>query len=297
MISIIIPTFNNLEYLKICINSLKKNSIFKNEILLHVNEGTDGTLDYAKKNNLIYTLSKINDGMCIGCNAVSKKINYDLVLYSHDDMYFCPGWDSVLIDEVKLLNTNKFYLSSIMINADPKLNGHLNLMAGETANNFDENKLLNEYKNLSHYDFQGSTWAPHLIHRELWEKVGGFSEEFSPGAGSDPDLNMKLWNEGVRIFKCLGKSKVYHFGSITMRKKPSSISKKNNSNSNANKIFLLKWGITIKFFKKYYLRTNSIYKGKLSEPVKDLIYYSDLISVKLSFLYYKFISIFKIFIK
>ena len=55
MISIIIPTFNNLDYLKICINSIRKNSSYKNEILLHINEGTDGTLDYANKNNLIYT--------------------------------------------------------------------------------------------------------------------------------------------------------------------------------------------------------------------------------------------------
>ena len=29
MISIIIPTFNNLEYLKLCINSLKKTSFMK----------------------------------------------------------------------------------------------------------------------------------------------------------------------------------------------------------------------------------------------------------------------------
>ena len=28
------------------------------------------------------------------------------------------------------------------------------------------------------FDFQGSTWAPHLIHKEMWNKVGGFSEEF-----------------------------------------------------------------------------------------------------------------------
>ena len=295
MISIIIPTFNNLEYLKICINSLKKNSTYKNEILLHINEGVDGTLEYAKENNLTYTLSKVNNGMCIGCNAVSKKINYDLILYSHDDMYFCPGWDSILIDEFKSLNTNKFYLSSIMINADPKLNGHLNLMAGETAKVFDEKKLLSEYKNLSHHDFQGSTWAPHLIHRDIWEKVGGFSEEFSPGAGSDPDLNMKLWNEGVRIFKCLGKSKVYHFGSITMRKKLQISFKKALRTSNANKIFLLKWGITINFFKKYYLRTNSVYVGELNEPIKNFSYYTDLSKVKMSFLYYKFISLFKNF--
>ena len=33
------------------------------------------TLD-AIKNDLTYTYSKVNDGMCIGCNAVSKKSNY-----------------------------------------------------------------------------------------------------------------------------------------------------------------------------------------------------------------------------
>ncbi len=54
MISIIIPTFNNLKYLDLCIKSLEKNSHFKNEILLHINEGTDGTIDYA--NNKKYTL-------------------------------------------------------------------------------------------------------------------------------------------------------------------------------------------------------------------------------------------------
>ena len=38
MFSIIIPTYNNLNYLKICCNSLKKNSDFKNELILHINE-------------------------------------------------------------------------------------------------------------------------------------------------------------------------------------------------------------------------------------------------------------------
>ena len=41
MFSIIVPTFNKIEYLKILINSLEKNSKFKNEIILHINEGID----------------------------------------------------------------------------------------------------------------------------------------------------------------------------------------------------------------------------------------------------------------
>ena len=49
MISIVIPTFNNLKYLQLCINSLKKNSIYDHEIILHINEGSDGTLEFAKE--------------------------------------------------------------------------------------------------------------------------------------------------------------------------------------------------------------------------------------------------------
>ena len=55
MISIIIPTFNNLKYLDLCINSIKKNSYFNNEILLHINEGTDGSLKFAKEKKIKVT--------------------------------------------------------------------------------------------------------------------------------------------------------------------------------------------------------------------------------------------------
>ena len=79
-------------------------------------------------------------------------------------------------------------------------------------------KILENYQNYNFYDFQGSTWAPHLIHKDIWNKVGGFSEEFYPGTGSDPDLNMKLWKQGIRIFKGINKFKVYHFGSIVTRR-------------------------------------------------------------------------------
>ena len=41
LFSIIIPTLNNLDYLKLCIKSLKKNSSFNHEIIVHVNVGED----------------------------------------------------------------------------------------------------------------------------------------------------------------------------------------------------------------------------------------------------------------
>ena len=129
MISIIIPTFNNLDYLKLALESIKKNSTLPYEIILHINEGTEGTLEYVKKNNYRFSYSKINDGICIGCNKAVSISRYDLILYAHDDMYFCPNWDQFLIEEVNKLNTKLFYLSGTMINGDPKLNGHLNFFA------------------------------------------------------------------------------------------------------------------------------------------------------------------------
>ena len=128
-------------------------------------------------------------------------------------------------------------------------NGQVELDCGDCIKNFNEKKLLSQYKEINYYDFQGSTWAPHLIHKDLWNKVGGFSEEFFPGTGSDPDLNMKLWNEGVRIFKGLQHCKVYHFGSIVTRQKEKKFNTITESGSKGSKLFLIKWGFSIKFLK------------------------------------------------
>ena len=51
-ISIVIPTYNNLKYLKFTIDSIINNSKYEHEIVLHINEGTDGTLDFAKQKKL-----------------------------------------------------------------------------------------------------------------------------------------------------------------------------------------------------------------------------------------------------
>jgi len=288
MFSIIIPTFNNLDYLKLCIKSIRQNSKYTHQIIPHVNIGVDGTCDFLRDENIDFTFTEYNSGICEGMNTASKKSKFKYILYSHDDFYFCPGWDVVLKNEIDAIGHNNFYLSGVMMN-----NGPIRFNAGSDIKSFDENKFLNEYQNYNHYDFQGSTWAPHLLHRDLWEKVGGFSEEFFPGTGSDPDLNMKLWKEGVRIFKGVNNCKVYHFGSIVTRKYKNHPTIITESGSKGGKIFLLKWGITIKFFKKFYLRSDQKYDGPLSKPVKNLNFFIKLMLCKLNYIYLKLINNFK----
>ena len=272
MISIIIPTYNNLDYLKLCLKSLKKNSSFKHEIIIHINDGSDGTLDFVKANNYKYTISDYNIGLCSSINKAARLVSNQYILYSHDDMYFCPNWDKVLLNEVKSLNHDDFYLSGTMIEPN---SGHIVSDFGIDLDTFKEKELLLKYMNLNLYDHQGTHFAPHLVSKRMWNRVGGFSEEFNPGIASDPDFNMKLWKAGVRIFKGLNDFKVYHFGSLTTRKK------KNFVQNRGDKTFLKKWGITTKFFKKHYLRSKTKYDGPLNEPNITLGYIIGLLSCKI----------------
>ena len=272
MISIVIPTYNNLDYLKLCLKSLKKNSSYNHEIIIHVNDGSDGTLDFIKANNYKHTASDDNIGLCSSINKAAKLVTNKYILYSHDDMYFCPNWDKVLLDEVKSLNHDNFYLSGTMIEPN---SGHIVYDFGIDLDTFKEDELLSKYKSLDFYNHQGTHFAPHLVSKRMWVKVGGFSEEFNPGIGSDPDFNMKLWREGVRIFKGLNDFKVYHFGSLTTRKK------KNVFQNRGDKTFLKKWGISTKFFKKYYLKSKTKYNGPLNEPNITIGYILGLLSCKI----------------
>ena len=276
MFSIIIPTYNNLNYLKLTIASIKKFTKIRYEILIHVNEGNDGTLQYVKKNKFIYTHSKQNLGLCSSINLITKKAKYNYYLYSHDDMFFCPNWDKAVVNEINKIKHNKFYISGTMIEPN---SGHIKFNAGYDIKTFNKNKLISNLSKLKFYDHQGTHFAPHVVHKSMWNKVGGFSEEFNPGFGSDPDFNMKLWNKGVRIFKGINNFRVYHFGSITTRK--NKMIKKNRG----DKTFLKKWGITVKFFKKHYLKSGSVYNGPLNDPHKNINYFLELLMSKIKLLF------------
>ena len=292
MFSILIPSYNNLEYLKTCIDSLKKNSEYTHQIIVHINEGTDGSLEYIKENNLEYTYSENNIGMPKALNKSSKLANFDYILISHDDFYFCPGWDTEFVKEINNIKHNNFYLSGTMVGA-----GQIEFDAGQTVDNFNETKLLNNLDNIKTFDFQGTTKCPGLVHKDIWEKVGGWSEEFSPTGGDDTDFAMKLWKMNIRIFKGLGKSLAYHFGSITTRKKDKSLF--TYLGSRGNKIFLKKWGVSINFFEKVYLKSGldknkklifNKYHAPLTDPIKNLNYYIDLIKAKFQLFYLKVIN-------
>lgn len=250
--SIVIPTWNNLEILKICIDSILKNSDYAQEIIIHVNQGNDGTLEYVKENNFSYTYSTENIGVCYAMNAMAKLASTDYILYINDDMYVCPKWDYYLKEAIKDHGNEFFYFSSTMI--EPTDSNNKCVIAphnfGTTPETFDEVDLLKFVKNISKADWFGASWPPSIVHKKLWDKVGGYDVDYSPGFGSDPDFSMKLWKAGVREYKGIGKSLVYHFQSKSTAKVVK---------NNGRKTFAQKWGIPSSYFYKNIIKLGKPY--------------------------------------
>ena len=255
--SILIPTWNNLDYLKLCINSIKKNSTFRHQIIVHVNEGADNTLEWLnKQSDIDYTYSAVNVGVCYAVNYAATLAKTDYILYLNDDMYVCPLWDKVLKEEVDKIGHPYFFLSSTTIEPKAQSNCSIEKNFGDDLKNFDEQKLLKEYQQLPMADWQGATWPPNIVHKNIWHLVGGYSIEFSPGMYSDPDFSMKLWKLGVRIFKGCSESRVYHFGSKSVKRV-----RKNKGYYQ----FISKWGITSSTLGKYFIMRGEQFEGISSE--------------------------------
>ena len=97
--SILIPSWNNLAYLKLCINSILKNSIYNHQILVHINEGSDGTKEWIEQQtNIDFTYTDKNIGVCYALNSLRTLAEADYIVYLNDDMYVCPQWDAFLLD-------------------------------------------------------------------------------------------------------------------------------------------------------------------------------------------------------
>jgi len=257
--SILIPSWNNLPILKICIEGIRKNSNFHHQIIVHANEATDGTLEWLKENNISFSHSASNAGVCYGFNAPYTMAESEYICLLDDDMYVCPNWDKALWDEIQKMEDHYFCLSGTLI--QPHVTSYNCVIGpydfGRKASEFREKELLSAYDKYPFHDWNGCNWYPMVIHRRIWDLMGGLSVEFSPGMYSDPDFMMKLWHLGVRYFKGVEASRAYHFLSLS-----TSRVRKNKGRIQ----FLLKWGISSSTFFKYYLRIGTRFEGALKDP-------------------------------
>ena len=135
MFSIIIPTFNNIQYLKKCIESIRNNSTYNHEIIPHVNEGSDGTIDYLKEKQALGTagsLAQLKNKtqlpiLVSNCDVISemsylklldfhikKKADITVVIKEHQSI---NPFGQIKIKDSKILNIVEKPISLSYINA------------------------------------------------------------------------------------------------------------------------------------------------------------------------------------
>ena len=105
MISVIIPTYRNPEYLNICLQSAIEQQDNENEIIVAVDgfyEESKQVLETYKDHISVLDLGH-NQGMQQALNLGVINASNEKIFILNDDNVFCSGWDTVI---EKSLNKN-----------------------------------------------------------------------------------------------------------------------------------------------------------------------------------------------
>lgn len=245
--TIIFPTFNNLNYLKLFYKSLRQNSFNKQiPLILYINEGSDGTLDWVQENNIEYIHSNENKGISIPMNEIQKLVQTEWTVLLADDIYLLPNWDQHIFAVLKHYNfTDNLWVA-------PRLIEPINCFApqehpycsigdyGKKLENFDENKLLSEYKKFI-TNIKKLPNGNMAIKTSIYRELNGYDEEFIYGA--DSDFTYRFCKKyGTNGIKQVGSSLAYHFGSVVSN---SDIEKKQTANQQSIELFYKKHGFFV----------------------------------------------------
>lgn len=152
-----------------------------------------------------------NKGFGGAVNSALKLAYGDIIVVSNNDIVFTPNWLSELCKPLKL----GFDVSSIV-----------------TSDQGWETKDL-----ITEGDRFGSLWA---MKREVYEKIGGFDEQFGMGYFEDTDYYLRAKKAGFKIGKNWN-GLVEHKGKATF----SVVDPHDNQYLQSQKLFKDKWGYII----------------------------------------------------
>lgn len=227
MLTHCISTYNNLPYLKLAVESVRKNSYFKDApFIIHAENCTDGTYQWLADNGAKYNLTTyIKDlepsGLGQGMNFIAEKCETEYINFLHSDFYVTENWDLELVkvheaNPDKKLWVNSFRIEPNMFNS-PTRHGTLLVSPsdfGSYANDFDKVRLeeyAKEFALLNDFQIPKGEGVSGLVKKSVWDEVGGNDPLFAPTSWDDMDLFLRMKQAGVE-FVMPSKSVVWHFG-------------------------------------------------------------------------------------
>ena len=217
-ISILLPAYKSGNLLNnIFLQGYLKNTKVDCELIIY-NNGSDGNLEFLCNFDLLNQIEDIiligdgknNLGLNAALNRCAKVATGDYFYLPHTDMYLMPGWDLALLEACKNLPPVSFLLCSRSIEPGySHIPSQIIKNYGNEWHNFQEDKLLSEYKQYLEKGIVTNARMPFFLHRKLWDKLGGVDEKYFSYC-TDDDLIQDCFDKGVRRFLMIYSSLVYH---------------------------------------------------------------------------------------
>ena len=255
-----ISTYNNLPYLKTAIDSVRKNSYFKDApFIIHAENCTDGTNDWLQENFEKYNLTLIIEpnnevvrGIGGGMNVCADHVETEYICFLHSDFYVTKNWDKALLDVHEKYPNEKLWVNSHrvepnMFNNPSSRPGTVIVpltMFGAYFHNFDS-----DYFDAWADDFiriNGDIEIPKgegvsgLVKKSVWDEVGGNDPIFAPASWDDMDLFLRMLQHGVRFIMPTS-SLVWHFGARGSHRLEENNGQSSERQKNAEIINTQKW--------------------------------------------------------
>jgi len=220
-LAVILPVFNQVEFTKDCIDSLKSAAPFLTELIIVNNASEDGTSNYLaqlqnKDDRVKVIENKMNLGFPEAINQGLREVTSDFVVIANNDIIFTEGWATRLID---VAESNP----SIGI-VGPISNSVSGVQLDKNAK-YDSIEQMHKYaekvkgKNAGKYfEFPRVAFLCTLIKREVIEKIGGLDERFSPGNFEDDDFCLRAQTAGYKTVIAQDVF-IHHYGSKSFKAK------------------------------------------------------------------------------
>tara|TARA_R110000796_G_scaffold217745_1_gene333763 strand:+ start:125 stop:958 length:834 start_codon:yes stop_codon:yes gene_type:complete len=263
MVTFCISTFNNLPYLKIAIDSVRKNSYYKDSpFIIHAENCSDGTDEWLEENSEKYKLEYYVDkndiplGIGGGMNFCANKVKTEFIMFLHSDFYVTEGWDLELLKIHEAHPDEELWVNSYRI--EPNMFGSPQRPGttivpqstfGAYHNDFDTDSFdqwVVELKETNEsFEIPKGEGVSGLVKKSLWDTIGGNDPRFAPTSWDDMDLFLRMLQHGVR-FVLPFNSIVWHFGArgshrLEENDGQSSQRQRNSEQENTQK-WLDKWG-------------------------------------------------------
>jgi GT2 family glycosyltransferase len=258
MITFCISTYNNLEYLKIAVDSVRRNSYFKSApFIIHAENCSDGTNEWLKENseryNLEYYLDKNDNpkGIGGGMNFCADRVETDYIMFLHSDFYVTPNWDKALMDTYMKYPNEKLWVNSHRVEPQMFPNSQSRpgtlVVSKETfgAYHYDFNselfdKYAEQFTSENDFEIPKGEGVSGLIKKEHWDEIGGNDPLFAPASYDDMDLFLRMLQKGFR-FILPTTSLVWHFGARGSHRLEENDGKSSERQILAEQVNMRKW--------------------------------------------------------